>query len=78
MGTLTGRDRHALVEGLDDIDIDDCFFRMLLAPEIGRGMAFDDSYTVTGNQREKVKQYGQAVTPPVPAALWQRIVESLA
>lgn len=28
-------------------------------------MAFPASYKVLGNQREQVKQYGNAVTPPV-------------
>jgi len=77
MGTLTAKERHALIEGAEEIDINDCFFRMLMPPEIQLGMAFEGAYIVTGNQREKVKQLGQAVTPPVPAWIWQRIVESL-
>ena len=77
MGTLTAKERHALVEGAEEIDINDCFFRMLMPAEIQLGMAFLAEYVVLGTQREKVKQLGQAVTPPVPSWIWQRIVESL-
>lgn len=77
MGTLTAKERHALVEGAEAIDINDCFFRMLMPREIQLGMAFPADYIVTGTQREQVKQSGQAVTPPVPSWIWQRIVESL-
>ncbi len=77
MGTLTAKERHALVEGAEEIDINDCFFRMLMPAEIQLGMAFLSDYIVLGTQREKVKQLGQAVTPPVPSWIWQRIVESL-
>ncbi len=42
---------------------------MLKPPEIGRAMAFADSYTVLGTQREKVRQYGNAVTPPIAEIL---------
>lgn len=45
--------------------VEDCGFRMLQPHEIGAGMAFPQSYIVTGNKRERVKQYGNAVTPPV-------------
>jgi DNA (cytosine-5)-methyltransferase 1 len=41
------------------------------------GMAFDADYVVLGNSREKVKQLGNAVTPPVMEMLVERCVESL-
>jgi len=74
--TMTGKDRHALVQP-DSIDVDDCFFRMLAPHEIGRAMAFPDTYVVLGKKGEKVKQYGNAVTPPAMAILIERVVESL-
>jgi DNA (cytosine-5)-methyltransferase 1 len=77
MNTLTGHDRHGLTEG-PTIAIEDCFFRMLEPHEIGRGMAFPDAYVVVGNKRERVRQYGQAVTPPVLRWIVDRVVESLA
>jgi DNA (cytosine-5)-methyltransferase 1 len=73
--TMTGLDRQALVE--PSIDVDDCGFRMLEPHEIGRAMAFPESYVVLGNKRERVRQYGNAVTPPVMDLILQRCIESL-
>ncbi|HEY9353736.1 MAG TPA: DNA cytosine methyltransferase [Nocardioides sp.] len=61
VGTLSTRDRYALVRG--DVDINDVLFRMLEPHEIGRAMSFADAYVVLGNKRERVRQYGNAVTP---------------
>lgn len=44
---------------------------------IGAAMAFPDTYVVLGKKGEKVKQYGNAVTPPAIAILIERVVESL-
>jgi DNA (cytosine-5)-methyltransferase 1 len=74
--TLTATDRHALIEG-PQIAIDDCHFRMFEPHEIGLGMAFPDNYIVTGNKRERVRQYGGAVTPPVEDAIMGRCIASL-
>jgi DNA (cytosine-5)-methyltransferase 1 len=77
MPTVRGTESHALVEG-PAIAVEDCYFRMLMPAEIGLGMAFPDTYQVLGRrQSEVVRQYGLAVTPPVPAWIWQRIVDSL-
>jgi DNA (cytosine-5)-methyltransferase 1 len=76
LGTCTTRDRHAVVEPRA-IEVEDCGFRMLEPHEIGRAMAFPDTYEVRGNKRERVKQFGNAVTPPVMTRLLQRAVESL-
>lgn len=73
---VTTKDRHALVAP-ESIDVDDCYFRMLAPNEIGRAMAFPDTYTVLGKKGERVKQYGNAVTPPAMAILIGRVVESL-
>lgn len=50
---------------------------MLKPPEIGRAMAFTDGYTVLGTQREKVRQYGNAVTPPVAEVLISALAEAI-
>lgn len=76
MPTQTVRDRHALVDPA--IDVDDCGFRMFEPPEIGRGMAFPEDYKVEGTKRDRVKLYGNAVTPPAPAMVLERCVETLA
>ena len=75
MGAITTVDRHALVS--PEQLIEECGFRMLQPHEIGRGMAFDDGYVVMGNNREKVRQYGNAVTPPAMELLLQRCLETL-
>lgn len=75
--TQTGKHRHALIEAGHKIKVDDCGFRMLAPEEIGRGMAFPDEYEVLGNKQERVKQYGNAVTPPAMDVLVNRVIESL-
>ena len=76
MGTVDTRDRRALV--LPQIAIDDCGFRMLEPHEIGVAMAFEPSYVVLGNKRERVRQYGNAVTPPAMDEITQRCVAAVA
>jgi DNA (cytosine-5)-methyltransferase 1 len=76
-GTLSTRDRFGFATGSPEIDVDDVLFRMLKPPEIGRAMAFGDAYVVLGTQREKVRQYGNAVTPPVAEVLFSALVEAI-
>lgn len=75
VGTLSTRDRYALVRG--DVDIDDVLFRMLEPHEIGRAMSFADQYIVLGNKREKVRQYGNAVTPNAAEVIVCALVEAI-
>lgn len=63
-GTITTVDRLALVNYTQP-NIEDCYYRTLKAHEVKIGMAFDENYIVKGNQKEQVKQCGNAVTPPV-------------
>lgn len=77
VGTLSTRDRYGLATGGLEIDVDDVLFRMLKPPEIGRAMAFGDAYVVLGTQREKVRQYGNAVTPPVAEVLFSALMEAI-
>ncbi|HET9893760.1 MAG TPA: DNA cytosine methyltransferase [Streptosporangiaceae bacterium] len=74
-GTMSARDRYALVSA--EIDIDDVLFRMLEPAEIGGAMAFYPDYIVLGSKREKVRQYGNAVTPPVAEILFSALVEAI-
>jgi len=69
---VTGVDRAALVQALDSLTVDDLYFRMLQYHEIGKAMAFPQTYVVLGTKRQKVKQYGNAVTPPVMEMLIKR------
>lgn len=74
-GTVTTVDRNALV-GVD-IAVDDCTFRMLEPHEIQAAMAFDTGYVVLGNKRERVRQLGNAVTPPAARDLIAALAESI-
>jgi DNA (cytosine-5)-methyltransferase 1 len=57
--------------------VEDCGFRMLRPHEIRNAMAFPEDYIVLGNGREQVRQYGNAVTPPVMQMLVERVVKAL-
>lgn len=76
VGAMTTRDRHALVEAPTP-EIEDCTFRMLEPHEIGAAMAFPETYLVDGNKRQKVRLYGNAVTPPTMAWILGRAIASL-
>lgn len=57
--------------------VDDCTFRMLEPHEIQKAMAFGDTYRVLGNRRERVRQLGNAVTPPAAEYLLGAVAASL-
>nr|WP_234018572.1 DNA cytosine methyltransferase [Streptomyces sp. SID8377] len=69
------RDRYALVAG--EIDVNDVLFRMLEPHEIGRAMSFHPDYVVLGSKRDRVRQYGNAVTPPVAEVILCALVEAI-
>ncbi|MFF2475130.1 DNA cytosine methyltransferase [Streptomyces sp. NPDC058066] len=75
IGALSTRDRYALVRG--DVDINDVRFRMLEPHEIGRAMSFADDYIVLGSKRDKVRQYGNAVTPNAAEVILCALVEAV-
>lgn len=75
VGTLSTRDRYALVRG--DVNIHDVLFRMLEPHEIGRAMSFADQYIVLGSKRERVRQYGNAVTPNAAEVILCALVEAI-
>jgi DNA (cytosine-5)-methyltransferase 1 len=77
VGAVTATDRHGLVEPIA-VEVEDCGFRMLEPHEAGAAMAFPAAYKVGGSKRDRVRQYGQAVTPPVAALILERAMESLA
>jgi DNA (cytosine-5)-methyltransferase 1 len=58
------------VPRVTEADIDNCRFRMLDLPEIADAMGIRahvdgrTGYVVLGNRRERMAQYGNAVTPP--------------
>jgi len=60
-----------------DALVDDCLFRMLEPHEIHAGMAFTPDYVVLGSKRQKVRQLGNAVTPPAAEVLVAALVECI-
>lgn len=62
-------------------DIDNCLFRMFDLPEIAKAMAMahhvdgESTYQVLGNRRERMAQYGNAVTPPAMELIVSRLLE---
>jgi DNA (cytosine-5)-methyltransferase 1 len=77
LATVSTQPRTYLAEPSAAVTVEDCYFRMLQPCEIKRAMAFADDYVVLGNKRERVKQYGNAVTPPVMQMIVERCLESL-
>jgi DNA (cytosine-5)-methyltransferase 1 len=70
------RDRNGVVDPRS-LEVEDCYFRMMTPPEIGAAMAFPGTYTVLGTNGQRIKQYGNAVTPPAMALLIERVVQSI-
>lgn len=59
------------------IQVQDCLFRMLEPHEIAAGMALPRHYRIMGNRRERVRQAGNAVTPPAARDLLAAIAGAL-
>lgn len=72
VNTITTIERHYMVSQ----NPDDWYFRMLKIIELQLGMAFPGEYILTGNGKEKVKQLGNAVTPPPMEWIIGKIIES--
>jgi DNA (cytosine-5)-methyltransferase 1 len=82
--TMATEGPPGLVEAkpLTEDDIDACRFRMFELGEISRAMAMHEhpaggEYQVLGNKRERMAQYGNAVTPPAMERLVERVTEVL-
>ncbi|MFE6931787.1 DNA cytosine methyltransferase [Streptomyces sp. NPDC057699] len=77
LGTLTARDTTALLmaqwrASLAELPLEECYFRMMAAHEVGRGCGFDvdfndyrGSFIVWGTARAQVDGFGNAVSPQV-------------
>ncbi len=75
MATVAGVSQHELVEGAEQFNLDDLYFRMLHPrEELLPGMGFLRGRPILGNLRDATQQIGQAVTPPVAAAIAGRLV----
>ena len=78
LGTMMTVGKHAVIQPGELPNIDDCYFRMLTPHEIKLAMAFPEDYVITGNQRDQIRQAGNAVTAPVMRMLIERGLEALA
>lgn len=77
VGTIPTKDRVALVLSTPkNIDINECTYRMLFPHEVQAAMAFESDYVICGTGKDKVKQLGNAVTPPVMELLLERGIET--
>lgn len=74
--TVNTKDRSYLVS-YQKPRIEDCYYRMIKAPEVKASMAFESDYVILGSQKDQVKQCGNAVTPPVQEWIIGQVVKSL-
>ncbi|KQQ65055.1 DNA cytosine methyltransferase [Microbacterium sp. Leaf320] len=79
MRTLTTGGHQSVIQPSAPIslDVDDAGFRMLEPHEIQAGMGFARDYLLLGSKRDKVKQAGNAVTPPAARDLGHAVAEFL-
>lgn len=68
LGTLTTKDRWSLIRG-DDM-------RMLQIPEAKRVMGFSDDYQLPHSHTAAMHLLGNAVCPPVPAAILDHLLSA--
>lgn len=85
LGTVTSRDTTALLMAqwqatLAELPLEDCFYRMMAAHEIGRGCGFDvdfndyrGTFKVWGSAKEQVDGFGNAVSPGVGTWIGARL-----
>ena len=80
LATVTASgNHHGLTTGHSKcISIEDVRFRMLTPGEIVSAMAFPHDYVVLGNKAERVRQAGNAVTPPAARDIVSAVVEAVA
>ncbi|HXR65850.1 MAG TPA: DNA cytosine methyltransferase [Ktedonobacteraceae bacterium] len=79
IGTVTTRDRHALITvPHPDATVDECGYRMLTFDESRRAMGYPPSFRFECCKTEALRQIGLSVTPAVAAMLVQRGLTALA
>ncbi|TPE43956.1 DNA cytosine methyltransferase [Pontibacter mangrovi] len=75
--TMVCKDMHALVETHGQVNVEDCYFRMLQPTETAKAQGFPDHYVILGNKEQRQKQIGNANPPPTMELLVQRCKASL-
>jgi DNA (cytosine-5)-methyltransferase 1 len=77
IGTLTTRDRYALLSMGELPAFESCHFRMVTPAEVGAGQAFRRDYLVKGSNRDRVAGYGNAVPPPMGEVVGSALMECI-
>ncbi|WP_239154261.1 DNA cytosine methyltransferase [Amycolatopsis sp. FDAARGOS 1241] len=77
VGTLITRDNALIGQPAGRAAVEQCTFRMLAPHEIAAGMGFARDYKIKGSDRDRVRGYGNAVTPPAAEVLISALVEIL-
>lgn len=89
LGAMTSQTNTGLLTAewramLDELTLEDCYFRMMAAHEIGRGCGFDvdfadykGSFVVWGSARNQTDGFGNAVSPPVGEWVSGRLRDAL-
>ncbi|MGL5827778.1 MAG: DNA cytosine methyltransferase, partial [Nocardioides sp.] len=89
LATLTARDTTSLlhaewVQHLDQLKLEDCYFRMTRTHEIGRGCGFDvdfaghaGTFKVWGSVRDQIDGYGNAVFPNIGTWIGRQLRSAL-
>ena len=72
--TVTTKERFAVLETAIRGYVLDVRFRMLAPRELARAQGFPDDYQFSGNRAAVVKQIGNAVPPPMAAALFGAVM----
>ncbi len=76
INTIRTVDCAAIVQSASKVE--DCFYRVIKDHEVKKAMAFPDDYEILGSRvKDRVRQLGNAVTPPVMKWLTERAVASL-
>lgn len=77
-GTLPTHERYALATGELPFDLDEVWFRMLKVAEIQAAMAFRPDYVILGKSVSvRVRQLGNAVTPPAAEVIGSALMEAI-
>lgn len=75
VGTLTTRDRYALIGGTPPVE--KCTFRMLEPHEVGAGMGFPRDYKMAvKSKRKRVRGFGNAVPPAMAEVVGSALIET--
>jgi len=75
--TLRTVQGHALIQPDWTALVENCYYRMLVAPEAKPLQGFSPDYVVLGTQKEQFRQIGNAAPPPFAQMLGRAVAESL-